>query len=276
MKKSIITVVSILLLLIVWGYFNIWRSPKYFLEQNNCNNFSSILTMQQYGELSNTHDRPYIIEKESVLVFGSEHTKDSKDNQLKLMDSLFHAFKPTVVLVEGRLGFFIPYIMDPVKKFGEMGKVAELADKENLSIFSWETPKSELIEELNKNFKSEQIAIKEILTPYFSNLRFGKPKSPENFVLQYIDRAQWFGLQDKISSIRDIDSIWEKDFKNEKDWRDTSDQFGLPGYLSEIGDYANYVRNQNLVCSIKTLVDQNERVFVVCGSSHAVCIEKEI
>jgi len=229
--------------------------------------------MKQYGELSDNHSRPFVIQKKNILIFGAKHTKDSKNKQLKILDSLFYEFKPTIVLVEGRLGFLIPYIMNPVKNFGEMGKAAALAHKENIPIFSWEIPKNELINVLNQKFRSEQIALKEILTPYFSNLRFGKPESPENYVQQYLNRAEWFGLQDKINSVNYIDSIWEKDFPNEKDWRDTSDQWGLPGYLSEIADEANFIRNQNLVCSINTLLNQGESVFVVCGSSHAICIK---
>ena len=47
-------------------------------------------------------------------------------------------------------------------------------------------------------------------------------------------------------------------------------------YLSEIADDSNHTRNQHLVCVIKQLLKQGERVFVICGSSHAVCIENEI
>lgn len=88
-------------------------------------------------------------------------------------------------------------------------------------------------------------------------------------------RAEWLGAQNKINSIEDIDNIWERDFSAEKNWRDKSDQWGLPGYLGEIAHRSNYIRNQHLVCTIDQLLSQGERVFVICGSSHAVCIENE-
>ena len=232
--------------------------------------------MKAYAGLINSHERPFIVEHNNILIFGAEHSKNSKDEQNKSIEALFNEFKPTVVLIEGRLGFHIPFIMNPVKKFGEMGLAASLAKEHDALLYSWETPKGELINQLRLNFSDEQIILKEILTPYFSNLRFGKPDSPENFVEQYLDRAQWLGLQDRISNIEDLDSLWNRDFSNEKDWRETSDQYGLPGYLVKIGDHANYIRNQNLLCNIKKLIEQNERVFVVCGSSHAVCIKNEI
>jgi hypothetical protein len=275
-KKIILSVVMILLTVIGWGYFNIWRSPKYYLETNNCEKFQDILTMQQYGQLADSHERPFIITKKNFLIFGSEHIKDPDHKQNKEIEAAFNTFQPSVVLVEGRLGFLIPYFMESAKKFGEMGKAAELAKKHGLPIYSWDSPKSEQLKALKKKFDSEQLALKEILNPYFSNLRFGKPKSPDRYVEQYLFRAEWLGVQNEINSIGDIDRIWKRDFPTEKDWRDVSDQWGLPGYLADIADYSNYIRNQHLLCSISQLIKQGEKIFVICGSSHAVCIEDEI
>lgn len=74
--------------------------------------------------------------------------------------------------------------------------------------------------------------------------------------------------------MEDIDRIWKRDFSNENDWRDISDPWSLPGYLAEISDHPNCIRNQHLVCSINLLLNQAEKVLVICGSSHVVCIEK--
>ena len=275
-KKIILSVGIVLILLIIWGYLNIWRSPKFYLEKNTCDLFENILSMEQYRQLSQIHKRPFIVKTESVLVFGSEHSNDPNDAQMETIETTFMKFKPTIVLVEGRLGFLIPYVMNPVKNFGEMGKAAELAKENGIPIFSWDSPKNELINALQEKFTPEQIALKEILNPYFSNLRFGKPDSPEQYVEQYLNRASWLGIQDQFKSVQDIDRIWKRDFPDEKDWRNTNDQWGLPGYLSLIADYSNYIRNQHLVCSINRLINQGERIFVICGSSHAVCIKNEI
>lgn len=275
MKRAVLTIVVILILLIAWGYFNIWRSPKFILEKNTCEKFEDVLTMEQYDQLAESHKRPFIITEKNVLIFGSEHIKDPNNQQNEAIELAFKAFQPTVVLVEGRLGFLIPYLMNPVKHFGEMGKAAELAKKSGLPIYSWDAPIHEQLDALQGKFEPEQLALKEILNPYFSNLRFGKPDSPEKYVKQSLFRAKWLGVQDKINSIEDVDRIWKRDFSTEKDWREISDQWGLPGYLSEIADYSNYIRNQHLVCAINLLRNQGERIFVICGASHAVCIKNE-
>jgi len=274
-KRYVLAILFLFIILIVWGYFNIWRSPKYILETNTCTTFEAVLPMARYGEFADSHERPFIFKNENLLVFGSEHTKDPEDSQLTLMEKLYHEFEPTVVLVEGRLGFFIPYVMNPVERFGEMGKAAQLAKQNDADLYIWDSPKQEQLDRLKEKFSPEQIALKEILNPYFGNLRFGKPESPENYVENYLNRAEWLGVQDNISSIQDIDRIWKRDFPEEKDWRETSDQWGLPGYLSAIAEYTNDIRNQHLVCAIQNLMDQGERVFVVCGSSHAFCVKSQ-
>jgi len=76
-----------------------------------------------------------------------------------------------------------------------------------------------------------------------------------------------------ISSVAGIDAIWRRDFPNEADWRDTSDQFGLPGYLSAIAACANRARDEHLAQVIVDLSAQGERVFAIAGSSHAVKLE---
>jgi hypothetical protein len=102
-KKIVLSVVILLISLIGWGYFNIWRSPIFFIEKNTCEKFHNVLTMEQYGQLAESHERPYIIHGKNVLIFGSEHIKDSYHPQNKDIEDAFNGFRPTVVLFEGRL-----------------------------------------------------------------------------------------------------------------------------------------------------------------------------
>jgi hypothetical protein len=257
----------------IWGWFNIWRSPKYFPYTQNCPENENVLTMDEYGAYIDTHQRPYIVIKNNLVLFGAEHTKDPDDKQIKLIAESFKSLKPTTVLVEGRLGFLFPYLMNPVKEFGESGYAAKLAKSEGAQIYSWEIPKSDLILELVKLYPKEQVALSQILSPYFSNLRFGKPDDPNQYVVQFLNRASYPGLDNCIQSVEDIDNIWKRDFAESADWRETSDQYGLPGYLSEIASSANLIRNRYLLCAVNELTASGERVFVICGSSHAVCVE---
>lgn len=88
-KKILLNVSIIFFVLIVWGYLNIWRSPKFFLERNTCEPFENILSMKKYSWLSDSHERPYVFKSKNVLVFGSEHTKNPRDPQIETIDIAF-------------------------------------------------------------------------------------------------------------------------------------------------------------------------------------------
>jgi len=236
--------------------------------------------MREYGQHVETHERPYVYTVETgngaLFVYGSEHTKDPHNPQLPHIKEKWDAFKPTVALVEGRLGFLFPPFMDPVKNYGEMGWVKSLAARDKVKLYSWEPHHDSINARLMKRFAPEQLALYRILSPYFSNLRFGKPSSPEKYVEDVLDRAAEFGVQDKFRSANDVDLYWKEYFPNGPDWREVSDQWGVPGYLAEVGDERNWVRNCHLHCILMELVRMGERVFIIGGSSHAVCVEPAI
>ena len=204
--------------------------------------------------------------------FGAAHTRDPNNNEILMIEKEWQKLKPTIALVEGRLGFLIPGLMDPVRYLGEGGKVKYLAQKDHIPLYNWDLPKETLAKELLIKFNPEQIAIAQILSPYFSELRFGKPGSPEKFIGPFLERAIYAGQENNIKTINDIDRIWKKYFPAGEDWRNINDQYGLPGFLDEIACFTNDLRNQQLVASIKDLTAKGEKVFVTCGSSHAACI----
>lgn len=276
MRAKLITIFSCLL---CFAFFScaIWRSPKHFSNLSRCSD-ATVLTMKEYGKLVDTHRRPYVYEiksegKGGVFVYGAEHTKNPDNRQIKDIEEQWKKFKPTVALVEGRLGFLIKPFMNPIKQYGESGWVASLAKRDKVKLYSWEPFTDSINVTIRRKYTAEQLALGRILNPYFSNLRFGKPASPEKYVEDVLDRAAEFNVQDKFKSYKDVDAYWKMYFPNGPDWRDVSDQWGLPGYLGDVADDRNLIRNMHLACVIQELVSKGERVFVVAGSSHAVCIK---
>ena len=254
-----------------------WRSPPYY-DAPAAVLAPPILTMAEYDSLSETHARPYVVKVETaaggVLLFGASHTRDPADPQLSVIDREWEAFAPSVALVEGRLGFLIPGLMHPVKVFGEMGAVAALAKSSGVRIYSWE-PRRELeISRMLDSFPPERVALFYVLRPYFSQLRFGRPESPETFVEEYRrKRTRYPGLEGTLPSMAAVDSLWARDFAGLPDWRETSDAYGLPGYLADLSARSNALRDEHLAAIIVDLVRRGERVFAVAGSSHAVKLD---
>jgi hypothetical protein len=277
-RKPILIVVFVVIVL-AGASTLFWRSPDYYLDYESVEFPAPFLTDEEYDDLIDSHLRPYILEyypmdRGAVLLYGSEHTKDPADYQVGDIEMRFSQFNPSVVLVESRLGFFIQGIQHPVKAYGEMGWAFALARKNRIPVYTWEIPRQREIEFVRVEFPQEQVALYYILRPYFSKLRFGKPDDPDAAVEKTIrERGDDPGIAGAISSVAAIDAIWRRDFPDQPDWRDTSDQFGLPGYLSAVAARANRARDEHLAQVIVNLSAQGERVFAIAGLSHAVKLE---
>lgn len=248
-----------------------WKSPKYYTLTNAAVKSDSITPFANYHLIAD-HPRPYIIEGKNYVIIGATHTRDPLHAEIKTIEAKWKTLNPTIALVEGRLGFLLPGVMDPVKELGEGGKVAALAKDKGIPLYNWDLSKETLAAQLQEKFSPEQIALYQILNPYFSQLRFGKPASPETAIEEYLPRAKYVRQEANFKTTADVDRVWKTHFPNGPDWRVTSDETTLPGYLNDIMATTNDLRNRQLVAVVKELTTRQERVFLISGSSHAACV----
>lgn len=269
-------------ILIWWGFNNIWRSPAYYPKNVNDIQLSApVLSSEEYNLVIETHERPYIVqisnESGAVLLYGAEHTRDPLDPQISDIESKWKDFSPSVAFVEGRLDFLMEGFMNPVSELGEGGWVNKLARDNGVPSFTWELKREDEVALMLQSLTKEQVALYYFLRPYVSSLRFGKPENPDEALQRYIDeRVDILGLGDTIKTVKEVDVIWQRDFRGLPDWRDTSDQYGWPGYLNQVAEQANTIRNEHLARLIVYLVQRGERVFVVAGSAHAVSLHNTL
>ncbi len=207
-----------------------WRSPGCYPDPAAAPGIEDRIVGQ--AEYSDDHRNPYVFRSGDVVVFGAAHTRDPADPQIGAIDRAWAELDPTVALVEGRLGFLAPGFMDPVEHYGESGHVVARAKDDDCDVYSGDMP--------------------------------------ESFVEEFLGRAADPAVAGAIDDVADIDRIWTRDFPDGPDWRDVSDEHGLPGYLQEVSDASNDLRNRHLVRTALDLAGRGERVFVVAGSSHAV------
>jgi hypothetical protein len=270
---TLVPVVGLAALLTTLTFTFFWRSPGYYLDVEPFPGETKVLPKAQYRL---GHPQPYVYRAGDVFVYGSVHSQDPDDPQMADIETAWREFRPTVALLEGRLGFLVPGFMDPVEEYGEMGRVNALAKRDDVTTYTWEMPWERAATELAGRHRPERVALYFVLRPYFGNVRFGRPPSPEAFVEEFLHRASIPALRGTITSVADIDRIWRRDFPGERDWRDVSDEGPLVGYLVDIAAESEDLRNRHLVRVVHTLVDRGERVFVVCGSSHAVLIQPAV
>ena len=258
-----------------------WRSPAYVTDFEPVTAHEPILTLDQYGERADTHARPYIVrvsaQEGGVLLFGAEHTKDPGDPQLLKIRQLWNEFRPTVALVEGRLGFLFRWTTDPTERYGEGGFTLDLAKGDDIPAYTWDPPIEMEVASVLKKFPKKRVALYYVLRPYVGKTRFGKPDDPDAIVeSSRRSRTTIPGLEGSLRDLAEIDSLWQADFQGIKDWRVTSDEYGWPGYLDQIAKQAGAYRDEHFFQVIIHFVRRGERVFAVCGSSHAVMLEQAV
>ena len=233
LKYAALGLLSLFILFVIFlasGYV-IWRSPAYYTDYPAMTLKKSIMTMEEYANVVETPPRPYIVHFETgtggVLFFGAEHTRDPKHPQLDLIRNEWKKFRPTVALVEGRLGFLFRWFMDPVANLGEGGLVYDLAKSDGVDTYSWDPPLETEVAWVQQEFPPYRVALFYVLRPYFGAFRQGPVDDPESFVEEYrVKRTAYAGLENTLSSIAAIDSIWKKEFAGLKDWRETTDEYG--------------------------------------------------
>lgn len=277
-RRGLLLMLGVWGMVVLWGYWFAWRKVPTYLPSAEVVVPLQPLTSAEYGAVIDVHARPYVVEVTAVnggavLLYGAEHTKNPTDPQIGDIEARWGQFRPTVALVESDLGILFPGLMDPVETFSEPGAVHALARRARIPTYTWEPPlEVEMAGLLAQPFSLEQIALYVVLRPYFSTRRFGRPDDPEGVVAEAVrERRTWPGIEGVLGDVTAVDAAWQTHFPNGPDWRDVSDQAGLPGFLGEID--GNAARDDHFLRVIVDLVGRGERVFAVAGSSHAVKLD---
>lgn len=182
------------------------------------------------------------------------------DDAITGLNKKWNELNPDILLIKRKVGFYLPGIMDPVKKFGLAGIARELAHKNNATVYTYSLPDEKIIEKLTGKYSHEQIELTMILSAYYENLREATNSSRECVIRECINNSRCTGLKSKIRAVRDIDLAWQNDFGNRHNWRDTNE---LPGYAGEIEKEINEIKKKHYINIINHFIRQNKKVFVI-------------
>ncbi len=242
--------ISIVILAVFWAS---WKRPEYFLNVNESAGWDNFINVSN-------QNNSYFRELDNLVIFNCTDTRNPDDTPVKQLEEKWSSLKPDIVLIEGTLGFFLPGLMNPVKKFGISGLAYQLASENNIKVYKYSLPVGKIIEKLLKKFPPEQIAVTLALHSYNENSKYGKSLSNDEFIREYFSKLRYTELNVALKSARDIDRIWERDFSQLKSWRTMG---VLPGYIGEIAREVNSIRNKHLLCLIDHFTGQNKKVLVV-------------
>ena len=283
MKKILyVLAIFILGLILLFVFDIIWKSPSYYKTEKTQVLETPIMDMTVYMDsLINIHRRPYIFTVESpkggkVIILGVEHINDPSNAQFDSIKHFWGLNKPTVALVEGKLGFYMKWLHNPIELYGESGLTAELAKSNGADLYTWEPSREDEIDLLIKKYPAQKLAMFYSLRPFFGIPVEERASNPEDKLQDLIvERTDKKHLKNTLKSWKDIDSIWQRDFPD-SDWKTFNSGYGYPGYFHDIWNSSNLARDEHMVNIIIELVQKGETVFVTMGSSHAPRIEETL
>jgi len=209
---------------------------------------------------------PFVLNAEEVsgekdLRGGGVVTVNSnRADAVSLISETWKTFKPEVLLIKRKVGFFLPGLMDPVKKFGPAGKARELAEQCNVPVYSYTLPDEKIFEVVSKKFSRGDIEFAMVLSSYYENVKESSGSVRESLIRDCINNSRCAGFNSMIKSPRDIDDIWNKRFNTKSNWRDTN---ALPGIAGEIEKEIITVKQKHFINVVAHFVKQNKRVFIV-------------
>jgi hypothetical protein len=239
-----------------------------------------IMSMEKYDSIINTHRRPYIYEVKTnegtkATILGVNHTNDPDATVIKLIEKIWSENKPDVALLEGKTWFTFTWLQNPIKEYGESGKVALLAKKYGIDFYSWEPSREDEVNLLLRKYPADKLAVFYTLRPYLAKVRRGEIANPDAGVMDFIQsRTDVEGLKGMISGPEDIDTIWNEDYAG-TDWRTFVDPQNMypPGFMFDIFNDVNLTRDEHMIQIILECLGKGKNVFITMGVSHAPRIE---
>lgn len=210
----------------------------------------------------------------SLLFFGSRHSKDPNHPQLAELRRLWNDFRPTVALVEGRMGFFVGTRSQGIGVFGEGAELYSLAERAGVPLYTLEPPLEAEITALDDIGDRTQIALFKTLNGYISARRGG---AVSDFKVQRLLTKRAAPLTDKLPTIAALDAYFAQQFPSMNGWRDIPEEALWPGrtdtWLNLMATRSNVVRDDHFVRSMLDLVRRGERVIAIAGRSHVINLE---
>ena len=171
-----------------------------------------------------------------------------------------------MALYEGRSrGYCYGVLIEPFAGLPEPALVHKLARHDNIPLYTLDPAYAAEVAELLRLFSAEQIALYFFLRVYASE---AGGVADEALALDLLGkRTDVDGLRSSLSTLADVDRLWQRDFPDQDDWRVQQVE---PGYLAEISDSSRRIRGEHMARILIDLLERGERVIAVVGSGHVI------
>lgn len=254
------------------------------------------MTFEEYEEKEG-HNPIYVFEIEKngkkITYFGVEHSNNPNRPMFEEIKKRFKETNPQVVFVEG-MHFsnnakeeLVEEMKETnpetiIKEWGESGFAFKLAADAGIDVESPEPSFSEEVENLlSLGFTKEEIIAYYVYRQANSYQRMPEKPPIEEYLGSYIERFQkdtnWEGFDYSLEHLKKVgEEIWGErgDIAKEDAWRTDPVPYkdkksALWNNVNRISQQSSYFRDRFMVHRIEETMKENDRLFIVFGSSHA-------
>lgn len=271
---------SLLVIGVLVAWFFSWSSPPVYAP-SAVRALSAPISSSIHDErVAAIGDGPYTLaidaSRGSLLFFGARHLNDAADPQVEAIRAAWSAFKPTVALVEGRMGFFVGPDSFAVGQFGESAAVYALARDAKIPLYTLEPPYEKEVAALLEVGSPQRVALFVTLRGAMSDRRSGhvSEEQARNLLRR---RTNTPALKGAFESLKDMEAFYTKEFPDQPAWRELPEEALWPSpdgtWLNAMARRASAVRDEHFAQVLLDLVSKGERVFAVAGRSHVIMLE---
>jgi hypothetical protein len=251
-----------------------------------CVQSASIMTFEEYVQ-GPLRPMPHIVVLSAghgqLFCFGTRHTFDPADWQLRAIEDYWRQYHPTLALNEGGDPPVLPSRDETVSRFGEAGFVRYLAQADRTPVRSLEPLPGEEHALLLEDFSAEQIKLFYVLRGVAQFRKSRNDESVEDFVAKVLaGLSSAPGLAGAPASLPEFEQSYARLFSEPSDWRNVPAAWFDPA-VSKPATYTNRVsrrlsefRDRHMVNLLVGEVRKGERVFAVVGGSHVIMQERAL
>lgn len=241
---------------------------------------TGLRTSAEHDEIVGERGFPYVLEVETadgaLLYYGSRHTRDPEDPQIRDMLERWRAFQPTVAVTENRGGFHFGAFRGAVRSLGEFAVAIEQASHAGIPVWSLEPTWEDEIAEVTSVYSPAEATLFYTLRVFLSERGFDRSRGEVEELARGLlqKRGSRPGLEGSLPSLDAMDALWRAAFGDPRDWRELPPEAIWPGTedtrLQAISRHVNRVRDRHAARTILELVQRGERVFAIAGGSHVI------